>query len=236
MPEGRVARRRGELGRDRLADLEHVLAVADRDGDHRGPLAVEPEHLLGRLRAQADGRDVPDRQHAAGRSRDHGPRDRLDALVRTGGLEREAPRAEVDVAARDARVATAQRLDHLPDRHAGSREPPEVEIDARLAVRDAVIVDLLHAVHPLDLTDHLLGDASTCGHAASGAISAICRNIDVGRVDLLDLERPDLGRQVHPRRLDLAHELVVLLVGVDPWLELDDQERDAVEHAGFARA
>ena len=54
-------------------------------------------------------------------------------------------------------------------------------------------------------------------------------DVDEPGAGAADLELRDLGRQVGPHAIHLAHHLVVLLVGVLVPLELDLDDADAVE-------
>ncbi len=218
---------------DALAHLEDVVAFLLVGGDEHRALAVEAAQIAHRLRRPVDLRHVAHAHRFAARDRDHRVAHLVQALVAARGLETEGARSEVDESRRDVGVLALHRGDHLPGREPELGHALEVERYAQLALRQRPALRGAHARHGLE---QVLQGARPVLQLHVRRVRGDQRELhDVhqARADLADLQVLDLRGQRRPQRVDLARDLVVLLLRVREGLELQRREGDPVADRGL---
>src|SRR6185503_341104 len=219
------ALRRGE---DALAHIEDVVAVLLVRGHEYGALPVEAADVNVLLRVPAHLGDVAHPHAAAVRHRDYRVAHFIERLVAAGSLETERAAADVDRAAGDVRVLALQRLHHAAGRELQLRHQRQVECDAQLAGRIGPGFRRAHAVERLERIAQIARVVLELAIRRIGRHQRELHDVHQAGVGLLDLDLGQLGRQRRAQRVDLAHDLVVLLLGVDRRVELGDDDGHAV--------
>jgi hypothetical protein len=230
---GRQPRRRlGRRGGHPIADIEDVLALVHRDRDQRGALSVVAEPVgLRRIDDPCAGH-VAQVDEVARAAADHGALELRERGERAAGLHVEPTLAEVDIAPRDAGVATLQCADELSRRQAVASQPCEIELDARLLVWIRLVNDIEDAANALEVPHDPL---DLLGYAGAGRVAGQHRELedrDVAGREVNDVDLFDTLGQLRARGLDLTAQLVLFRLGVDAGAKVDADERDVGHHAG----
>ena len=109
----------------------------------------------------------------------------------------------------------------LPGRDAELGHAPQVHLDPQLALRERPGFRGAHALHGLQRVLEVARQVLELAVRRGVGHQRELHDVDQRRADLADLQARDLGGQARPQRVDLARDLVVLLVGIGEGLELD---------------
>jgi hypothetical protein len=147
---GQVPLERAECLVDAVTHREDVLAVLLTRRDEHRALAVETPNIALLAIAPAHvGHVAQPHDSAVGRA-DHRGGDLLQRVVAAGGLQVEAPLANVDRAARNVGIVRADRADGGVERHPRVCEPLEIDGDRHLGDRVRPGLRGAHAGHGLE--------------------------------------------------------------------------------------
>ena len=218
---------------DALLDLDDVEAVLHVRRDEHRTLAVVAADVRQLLRIPAYGGDVAN-PHAASVDRRHdGVTDLVEVRVGARSLQAEAARAEIDRAGRDVGVVALYGLDDLRGGQPQLGHPLEVHFDAQFAAR---VRPGLGGQDAVDAFQGVFEVARVILEFAIGRILGHQRelhDVDEARAELADDQFADFDGQRGTQCVDLAGDLVVLLLRIGEGLELDGREREAVDDRRF---
>ncbi len=222
-----------ELGLEKLAGVVDVLAFLLVGGDEDRPLPVVAADVgqVGVLDGHlGDVAQVDDAALAVGHD---GVLDLVERGVIPRGLNVEFLVADVDAAGRDVDVGGLQRPDDLLWREPQRREPRQVERDPHFLIGIGPLAGFLHTRHVLEPLLQAVGTGLELAVGGRGRDQRCLDDVDVGGVELVDVELLQARRQGGPHRVHLAQHVVVLLVGVDARRELGGQHRQPVVDLGL---